>query len=169
MENFQKLVKAQTEADIDVHRKDFCRDVKRHIDAIAKKYILPDEGTMDFALMYVPSEAVFYEIVNMDDLLDYARMQRIYIVSPSTLYAHLQTVLLSFEGRKVEAQSREIFRLLRALQVDYKKMNDSMDVLGRHIANASNQYANVHKGFSTFGQKLQTTEHLENVQEKLVE
>lgn len=160
MENFQKLMKAESETDTQLSRKEFTRDVKRHIDAIAKKYILPDEGTMDFALMYVPSETVFYEIVNIDDLLEYARTQRVYIVSPSTLYAHLQTILLSFEGKKIETQSKEVFRLLRALQIDYEKVNESMDVLGKHIGNASNQYMNVTKGFSGMGQKLASVKQL---------
>jgi DNA recombination protein RmuC len=91
MENFQKLTNAKTEEERKILRKDFSRDIKKHIDAIAKKYILPTEGTMDFALMYVPSESVFYEIVVMDDLVEYARQQRVYVVSPTTLYAHLQT------------------------------------------------------------------------------
>src|SRR5690348_3922867 len=68
MENFQKLAKAKTETENTTLRKEFARDIKKHIDDIAKKYILPHEGTMDFALMYVPSESVFYEIVLMDDL-----------------------------------------------------------------------------------------------------
>ena len=160
MENFQKLAKAKTEEEILLCRKDFARDIKKHIEAIAKKYILPDEGTMDFALMYVPSESVFYEIINMEDITDYARSHRVYVVAPSTLYAHLQTILLSFEGKKVESQSKEVLRLLRALQIDYEKVNDSLDVLGKHIGNASNQYLNVNKGFSNLGQKLSTTKHL---------
>lgn len=166
MENFQKLAKAKTEEDIKLYRKDFARDIKKHIDAIAKKYILPEEGTMDFALMYVPSESVFYELVNMDDIIEYAKTRRIYIVSPSTLYAHLQTILLSFEGKKIEAQSREVFRLLRALQIDYEKVNDSMDVLGKHLGNASNQYNNVTKGFNTLGQKLVSAKQLSSTVEK---
>src|SRR5260221_12881851 len=97
MENFQKLSKAKAEEEIKTFRKEFERDIKKHIDSIAKKYILPNEGTMDFALMYVPSESVFYEIVTMDDLVEYARRQRVYIVSPTTLYAHLQAILLSYE------------------------------------------------------------------------
>lgn len=160
MENFQKLTKAKTEEEMLIHRKDFVRDVKKHIEAIAKKYILPDEGTMDFALMYVPSETVFYEIINMDDVTDYSRAHRVYIVAPSTLYAHLQTILLSFEGKKIESQSREVLQLLRALQIDYEKVNDSLDTLGKHIGNASNQYLNVNKGFSTLGQKLSSAKHL---------
>lgn len=161
MENFQKLAKAKTEEEVKLYRRDFSRDVKKHIDTIAKKYILPEEGTMDFALMYVPSESVFYEIVNMDEIVNYAKSQRIYVVSPSTLYAHLQTILLSFEGKKIEMQSREVFRLLRALQIDYEKVNDSMDTLGKHLGNASNQYVNVTKGFGQLGQKLSSVKRLE--------
>jgi DNA recombination protein RmuC len=161
MENFQKLSKAETEDEVKLYRREFTKDIKHHIDAIAKKYILPDEGTMDFALMYVPSETVFYELVNMDELMDYARTQRIYVVSPSTLYAHLQTILLSFEGKKIEVQSKEVFRILRALQIDYEKVNESLDTLGKHIGNASNQYMNVNKGFTTLGQKLQSVKQIQ--------
>lgn len=175
MENFQKYCKAETDEDKKHFQKEFTRDIKRHIDAISKKYILPDEGTMDFALMYVPSESVFYEIVNLDDLTNYARSQRVYIVSPSTLYAHLQTILLSYEGHKIEEQSREVLRTLRSLQIDYDKVNDSLDVLGKHLNNASNQFGNVNKGFNGLGQKLSSVKNLstevqrELVQEKVVE
>ncbi len=160
MENFQRLAKAANETEIAAARRDFSRDIKRHIDAIAKKYILPDEGTMDFALMYVPSESVFYELVTMDDLIEYAKTRRVYIVSPSTLYAHLQTILLSFEGKKIEAQSKEVFRLLRALQVDYGKVTESLDVLGKHLGNASGQFNNVTKGITTLGNKLSSMKQL---------
>ena len=169
MENFQKLSKAKTESDVTMYRKEFIRDIKKHVDAIAKKYILPDEGTMDFALMYVPSETVFYELANSDELIDYARNQRVYIVSPSTLYAHLQTILLSFEGKKLESQSKEVFRLLRALQIDYEKVNESLDVLGKHIGNASNQFSNVQKGIHMLGNKLSSAKQLDKKEEKLLE
>jgi len=175
MENFQKMMKRATrDAEYSALQKEFGRDIKKHIDAIAKKYILPDEGTMDFALMYVPSESVFYELVNMDDLMDYARNKRIYVVSPSTLYAHLQTILLSFEGKKIETESRQVFRLLRSLQIDYEKVNESLDTLGKHIGNASNQYMNVNKGFTGMGQKLSSAKNLsaelkEEIQEKLID
>jgi DNA recombination protein RmuC len=160
MENFQKLSKAKTEDDVKLYKKEFARDIKKHIDAIAKKYILPDEGTMDFALMYVPSESVYYEIVVMDELVEYARQQRVYIVSPTTLYAHLQTILLSYEGRKIETQSKEVLKLLRGLQIDYEKVNDNLDILGKHIGNASNQYVNVNKSVLGLGQKLSTIKQL---------
>ena len=162
MENFQKMTKAKNKEDLEIYRKDFIRDIKKHIETISKKYILPDEGTMDFALMYVPSENVFYEIVNEDEILEYAKNKRVYVVSPSTLYAHLQTILLSFEGKKIESKAKEIFKLLRSMQTDYSKTNEAMDVLSKHITNASNQMANVNKTFSQIGQKLNSTKYLEN-------
>lgn len=169
LENFQKMVRSTDEKEKGELKREFARDVKRHIDTIAKKYILPDEGTMDFALMYVPSESVFYELVNIDDILEYARQARVYIVSPSTLYAHLQTILLSFEGKKIEEKSKEVFRLLRALQIDHGKVNESLDILGKHLTNASSQYTHVVKGFTLLGDKLSSTRNLEIEQKKLLD
>ncbi|MBI4080892.1 MAG: DNA recombination protein RmuC [Candidatus Levybacteria bacterium] len=159
MESFQRMMAADGQKEL--LKKEFSRDVKKHVDSIAKKYILPDEGTMDFALMYVPSESVYYELACMNDVLDYARRQRVYLVSPTTLYAHLQTILLSFEGKKIETRSREVFKLLRALQVDYEKVNDNMQTLGKHLTNATAQYSNVTSGFVQLGNKLHTTKHLD--------
>lgn len=162
MENFQKMVKSQESGEeFQAFKKEFTRDVRKHIDTIAKKYILPEEGTMDFALMYVPSETVYYELCNITDLLDYARRSRVYIVSPSTLYAHLQTILLSFEGKKIESRSKEVFRLLRAIQIDYEKVEETISVLGKHLGNASAQYSNVISGFTQIGTKLQSTRVIE--------
>jgi len=165
MENFQKMVKAESE-ERESFRKEFSRDIRKHIDVIAKKYILPEEGTMDFALMYIPSESVYYEVVNMQDVMSYAKKNRVYLVSPTTLYAHLQTILLSFEGKRIESRTREVFKLLRALQIDYEKINENIGVLGKHINNASSQFSNVSSSFLQMGNKLQTAESIE---EKVIE
>ncbi len=169
-ENFQKLVNSKTTEEKESALKEFTRDVKHHIDAIAEKYILPDEGTMNFALMYVPSEGVFYEIVNIPELLEHARRQRVYIVSPSTLYAHLQTILLSFEGRKIEAQAKEIFKLLHGLRIDYEKVDESLSVVNKHITNAANQLSQTQRVFGAMGQKLTSadTKSLNTADEELV-
>lgn len=161
MENFQKMVKAESKLDKGLFEKEFGRDVKKHITDIAKKYILPEEGTMDFALMYVPSESVYYELVNMLDIMDFAKQSRVYVVSPTTLYAHLQTILLSFEGKKIESRSRDLFKMLRALQVDYNKVEENMIVLGKHINNASSQFNNVNTGLTQIGQKINSTKTLD--------
>lgn len=169
MENFQRMMKAADKAGKESFEKEFVRDVKKHIDAIAKKYILPEEGTMDFALMYVPSESVYYELADMTAVLDYARRSRVYMVSPNTLYTHLQTILLSFEGRKLEQTSKEVMKLLRALKIDYGKVEENMGVLGKHINNASSQFANVTTGFVHLGQKINSVDRLEEKTLELIE
>ncbi len=166
MENFQKMTKAQDKKEKELYQKEFIRDVKKHIQSISKKYILPNEGTMDFALMYIPSESVYYELVNLTDVMDFAKSERIYPVSPSTLYAHLQTILLAFEGKKIESKSREIITTLRGLQIDYSKVDENLGILGKHLNNASLQFSNVNAGFSAIGHKLQTTKQLEETLEE---
>jgi len=161
MENFQKMVKAENNIDKNLAQKEFVKDIKKHIASIAKKYILPEEGTMDFALMYVPSESVYYELVNIMEVMEFAKQSRVYVVSPTTLYAHLQTILLSFEGKKIESRSRDLFKMLRALQVDYNKVEENMLVLGKHINNTSSQFANVSMGFTQIGQKINSTKNLD--------
>jgi len=167
MENFQKMTKAQSQLEKDSFKKEFIRDVKKHIDDISKKYILPEEGTMDFCLMYIPSEPVYYEIANDPDLLDYARRKRVYAVSPTTLYAHLQVILLSFEGKKIETKSREIFAMIRGLKVDYDKVNENLGILGRHITNSSSQFNNVVTSFQKIGKKLDKSKEIGNDLEKI--
>jgi DNA recombination protein RmuC len=166
MENFQKMIGGDTEKERALAKKEFLKDVRHHLDDIAKKYILPEEGTMDFALMYVPSEPVYYEIVNVPELTDYARKKRVYPVSPTTLYAHLQMILLSFEGKKIETRAREIFRLLRAIQKDYEKVDSHLGTLGGHITNAYNKFSEVTNSFLGMGQKLSATERLEKSTEE---
>ncbi len=166
LENFQRILKAENKEEEKRVRKAFVSDVKKHIKDISQKYILPEEGTMDFALMYIPSEAVFYEIVNLTELTDFAKGLRVYPVSPSTLYAHLQTILLSFEGKKMEATSREVLQLLRALQKDYEKTEGAIGVLGKHLQNAYNQMNNVVSGFNLLGQKLSSAQSLSPGKEK---
>lgn len=157
MENFQRMIKGETESERTEAKRGFLRDVKKHTDDISKKYILPEEGTMDFALMYIPSEPVYYEIVNQTELTEYARIRRVYPVSPTTLYAHLQVILLSFQGKKLEQKSREVFTILRAIQKDYEKTEGHLDVLGKHITNAFNTLSSVTGSFTVLGQKLSST------------
>src|SRR3989338_6064002 len=116
MENFRKMVSAQSESEKKTFGKDFERDVKTHIDDISKKYILTDEGTIDYALMYIPSEAVYYEIVNNTELYEASTRARVLPVSPTTFYAFLKAILMSFEGQKIEKQAQEILRAFRSVQ-----------------------------------------------------
>lgn len=154
LENFQRLVKAESKTEQLDSRRALVRDVKKHIKDIAGKYILPHEGTMDFALMYVPSEAIFYELVNEPEVMDFARNSRVYLVSPTTLYAHLQTILLSFEGKRLASRSRQVFNLLKSVEKDYDQLSGNLGVLGKHLTNAYNQFANTSQSFNSLGQRL---------------
>ncbi len=160
MENFTLMHKGETEVERARAKREFLADVKKHVADISKKYILPEEGTMDFALMYIPSEAVYYEIANLNELMEYARKQRVYPVSPNTLYAHLQVLLLSFQGKELEQKSRQVFQLLRAIQKDYGKVEENLGVLGRHVNNAYNTMSTVSSTFGLLGQKLSQTHSL---------
>jgi len=161
MEQFNLMYKGETEVERNRAKRDFMTDVKKHISDISRKYILPEEGTMDFALMYIPSESVYYEIANNGDLMEYARKSRVYPVSPNTLYAHLQVLLVSFQGKELEQKSKEVFQLLRAIQKDYSKVEENMGVLGKHVNNAYNSMSTVTGSFQLLGQKLSQTHTLD--------
>ena len=159
MENFRKI-QTEIETEKKQAQKDFERDVRKHIDDISRKYILTEEGTIDYALMYVPSEAVYYEIVNNQDLFDYAGEKRVLPVSPTTFYAYMKAILMSFEGQKIETQAREILSALRAIQKDYGKVGENLNVLQRHLTNAYNMMSSVFSSFTQLGQKITSTQNL---------
>jgi DNA recombination protein RmuC len=154
MENFRKM---QSDA---AYKKEFIRDVKKHIEDIASKYILTEEGTIDYALMYIPSESVYYEVVNDSDLFDYAGEKRVLPVSPTTFYAYLKAILMSFEGQKIETQAKVILSSLRAIQKDYEKTGDTLSILQKHLTNAYNMMTQVFTSFGALGQKISSTQRL---------
>jgi DNA recombination protein RmuC len=167
MENFRKMSGEGSDAEKKVYAKDFVRDVKSHIDSISRKYILTEEGTIDYALMYIPSESVYYEIVNNQDLFDYASAKRILPVSPTTFYAYIKAILMSFEGQKIEAQAKEILSSLRAIQKDYSKVDEALAVLQKHVVNSYNTINSVTDAFGKLGQKISNTSSLgESTKEK---
>jgi len=167
MENFRKMTSSDTQKEKEVIRRQFINDVRGHIRTISQKYILTDEGTIDYALMYVPSEAVYYEIVNDTELFEYAASRRILPVSPTTFYAYLRAILMSFEGQKIEAKAREVVSSIRAIQKDYAKVEDNLSTLQRHLNNAYNMMTNVFSTFTQLGQKISSTQSLgEGIQDE---
>ena len=159
-ENFKRVIEAASEAERVAARKQFLRDVKKHVDAIAAKYILPDEGTYDFALMYVPAENVYYETIIKEDsgedrqLFSYALAKRVIPVSPNSFYAYVQTILLGLRGMKVEERAQEILGELSRLRGDFAKIQENFRVLGRHLANASGSYSETDKTMTKLDAKL---------------
>ncbi|MBI2617452.1 DNA recombination protein RmuC [Candidatus Gottesmanbacteria bacterium] len=169
MENFRKLMSVKDDRERKIVTKDFIDDVKRHINDISRKYIVTEEGTVDYALMYIPSEAVYYEIVNNPDVFDFASSKRVLPVSPMTFYAYLRAILMSFEGQKIEEQAKQILRIIRAVQKDYLKVDENMGILQKHINNAYNQMNNVFTSFTLLGQKLTNTTSFETNSKKELE
>ncbi len=139
MENFKKLMHADSEEEKESYRKKFVRDVKKHIDAISKKYIIPGEGTINFALMYIPSEAVYYEVaVQSEDLDDYAYQRKVTFVSPNTFTYFLKILLLGLQEKKVAESAQKILQVLGSISREAENFGDELSVLSRHITNAKN-------------------------------
>ncbi len=147
LENFRKMTDARTEQDKRTATRTFRSDVKKHIDAIADKYILPDEGTFDFALMYIPAENIYYETIIKDEsfadeegLYAYAARRHVVPVSPNSFYAHLRVIALGLKGLQIERSAREIFQNLERLSTELQKFIDLYDTLGTQLANAKTNY-----------------------------
>ncbi len=149
LENFQKLIQAKNEKEKKDAFKSFIRDVKKHVDDISKKYILPQEGTVDFAVMYIPSEAVYYEIVRVGtDIDDYARSKRVYFVSPNSFYYFLRIIMLGMRGQEIQEDAKQILKILNAVGKDTEKLGEILGVVTTHLTNAksaieraNNEYA----------------------------
>ncbi len=162
LESFRGLNSAKTESEKEAFKREFKNDVKKHIDDISRKYILTDEGTIDYALMYIPSEAVYYELVNNANLFDYCSAKRVLPVSPTTFYAYMRAILLSFEGQKIEERAKKILQAIRAIQKDYLKVEENLTTLGRHVNNSYNMFNQTSTSFSQLGQKITTTQNLDS-------
>ncbi len=154
LENYRKMAEAINAADKESARKEFIRNVKKHVQDISKKYILTTEGTVDYALMYIPSEAIYYEIINDNELFDFVGQQRVLPVSPLCFYAYLRAILMSFEGQRIQSQAREILISLQAVRKDFEKMETQVSLMNKHVINAYNQTSQVSNLVSMLGQKL---------------
>jgi len=149
-ENFQKMVKADSEKEREAYRKTFVRDVKKHIDEISKKYILPAEGTINFALMYIPSEAIYYEVAVQNEELDnYAYQRKVTFVSPNTFSYFLQILLLGLQEKKVAESARQILEVLDAIRQESQKFGETLSVLSTHITHAKSTMDKVSSEYQT--------------------
>ena len=165
LENFKRMLEGVTEDDKNKARRQFVADVKKHIDAIATKYILPDEGTYDFALMYIPAENVYYETIIKDDaagvdrnISQYALSKKVIPVSPNSFYAYLQAIVLGLKGMKIEERAKEIIQYLGRLEGDFSRFKEEFNLVGKHIGHAQSSFQSADKRLDQFGQKLLAAE-----------
>jgi DNA recombination protein RmuC len=161
LENFKRVIEVSSEEEQRSAKRKFISDVKKHIDAISGKYILPDEGTFDFALMYIPAENVYYELIIKDEaidteksLLNYSFAKRVIPVSPNSFYAYLQTILLGLKGMHIEERAQEILTSLARLSGDFGKFREEFELVGKHLTNTKSRYEEADKKLEKFSDKL---------------
>lgn len=162
LENFQRYIEEENTKEKDDIRKKFISDVKKHVDEIAEKYILPDEGTYDFALMYIPAENIYYETILKDEsfgqersIFSYAVQKRVIPVSPNSFFAYLQVIVLGLKGLQIEKSARSIFQGLARLQGDLDRFKKDFQVLGSHLGNAKGKFDEAEKRLERFSDKLE--------------
>ncbi|NIM52185.1 MAG: DNA recombination protein RmuC [Gemmatimonadales bacterium] len=146
LEACQRMLSADGEQ-AERERRVFRRTLRERIDEIADKYVRPDEGTYEFAFMYIPAENVYYEaVVRGEELEDgrsivaYALYRRVIPVSPNTFYAYLAAVLHGLRGLEVEQRAREILAALSGLHQQLTRFQRTHELVGKHIDNAVRQY-----------------------------
>ncbi|HKB20779.1 MAG TPA: DNA recombination protein RmuC [Gaiellaceae bacterium] len=157
LDNFERMLAADNDIERQQHEKLFGRDVKNHVDAIATKYVRPDEGTYDFAFMYLPSEAIYYELAcgRTGALLAYAHEKRVLPVSPTTLTAYLQVIVLGLKGLQIEQHAQEVMAYCAQLQSDFGKFKDDFELVGTHVGRAQNKFVDAQKRLGRFETKLE--------------
>jgi DNA recombination protein RmuC len=157
LDNFERMVAADNDIERQQHEKLFARDVKGHVDAIAGKYIRPEEGTYEFAFMYLPSEAIYYELAcgKTGALLQYAHDKRVLPVSPTTLTAYLQVVVLGLRGLQIEQHAQEVMSYCAQLQTEFGKFKEDFELVGTHLDRAQKKFLESEKHLGKFETKLE--------------
>jgi DNA recombination protein RmuC len=161
LESFRRYLAAQGDDAKKAARRQFAGDVKKHVDSIASKYILPDEGTFEFALMYIPAENVYYETIIKDEefgeeksIGGYALGKKVIPCSPNSFYAFLQAIILGLRGMQVEKSALEIIENLSRLRGDFEKFYENFELVGKHLNNARLNFESAEKRLEKFGEKL---------------
>ena len=169
MENYRAYINAENDEQRDSMRKLFVRDIKKRVDEISNKYILPEENTLDFALMYVPADGVFNEISDDVEIYEYARNKHVHMVSPSTFYYFLQVILIGLQGTRFNEQAQHVLKVIQGLRKDSQKFGDNLAVLNKHVTNAKSTLDLVGTGYERIHSKIDEISSLkiETPKEKL--
>jgi DNA recombination protein RmuC len=168
LENFRLYKEANDEETAEVLKKAFLKDVKKRVDEICKKYILPQENTFDFALMYVPSEGIYQEVIEAEDIIEYCRGKAVIPVSPNTMYIYLRNIMLSLRGQEINKKAQEILKMISGIKTESDKFGKNLEVLGTHIKNAGNTMGTVVNDFTRLRGNIQNAANLELEAEAVV-
>ena len=155
LENYNKILDCHDKVERDKLEKAFKQDLKNRIDETSK-YIQPKKDTMEFAFMFIPSEAIYYDLlinkigeagVNATDLIEYAGKKRVNIVSPNSFYAFLQTILQGLKQMQIEKSTKEIIKRVQGLSVHIQKYEGYLSKVGNNLASTVGAYENARKEF----------------------
>jgi DNA recombination protein RmuC len=161
LESFNRYISATDDREKTSNLKEFCRNVKTKIDDISSKYILEDEATYDFALMFIPSENVYYQTILKDEIelddksiAEYALGKRVVIVSPNSIYAYLRVILIGLRGLQVESNVHKIMDDCNRLNKELEKFQKQFETLGGHINHAQAAFEGAARQLDTLSAKM---------------
>ena len=161
VDNFRKMLAASTDDERAFERNEFMKAVRRHIGDVGKKYILPAEGTTNFAMMYIPSEAIYYEGISAsDELSELAQRHRVMMTSPNTMAYFLHILRLGHERIRIEENVQKVWELLSGFQQETMKFGDSLGVLARHVTNAKGAMDSVVNEYGKLSSKVEQIKQL---------
>jgi DNA recombination protein RmuC len=161
MENFRLFKEAKTDEAAENLKKAFLKDVKKRIDEIHKKYILPQEGTYDFALMFIPSEGIYLEVAEDLPTCSYARDKKVVLVGPNTLYLTLQTFLVSLRGQQINKAAQQVLAAINGIKQESDKFGRVLDTMTNHVKNASNTMATLTDNYAKLKSQIGSAANLE--------
>ena len=159
-ETWNALAKAEDPADRRAKKRAFLQQVRRHIDAVGR-YVSPADGTIDFAVMYIPSESVYYDLVLREeegepDLRAYCADRKVIPASPNTLLAYLQVVSLGVRGLAMQERTRELQQGVAAVRREFERFVELHDQLGRHLENATKKFDETDRALSRASSAIET-------------
>lgn len=156
LESFERYINGSDSESKKKAKTEFTNSVKKRIDEISTKYIRPQENTFDFALMYIPSEGVYYEVLTNDskknyEIFDYAMKNRVIPVSPNTFYAYLMSIVYGLRGLKIEEHAQTITKKISGLQKSFTDFSAELVILGKHISNTAGKFSEVQENAKKMG------------------
>ena len=155
LENYNRLMQENDESKRTKIEKEFKQDIMKRIDETSK-YIRPEENTTDFAIMFIPAEGIYYNMliyktgtveINTPNLIEYAFKKRVMIVSPATFYAYLQTLLQGLKALEMEASVKDVIKKVGELSKHLNTYQTYMDKLGNHLGTTVSMYNNATSEF----------------------
>jgi len=155
LEEFQRM--AADEVDEEKFKSGFKKIMRPRVTEV-KKYIKPDEGTVNFALMYIPSEKLYSRLSGIDELMVSFRRVKVFPVSPSTFYQFLETIILGLRGLAIEKETQRILDTLNRLAKEFDSAREEWERVGTHIGNAQKKFDDVAKRLGKIGDNIKALE-----------